>query len=104
MKIKQGDTVKVIAGKDKGRSGKVTRVLPKTNQVVVEGANLVKKHVASRGRGRSERKGGIIDKQMPTHASNVMLVDPKENKPTRMRWEDRDGKKVRVAVKSGQEM
>ncbi len=97
-KIKTGDTVKVMAGKDKGKIGKVLQIFSETNRIVVEGANIMKKHVKAKG---SDQKGQIIQLSAPMHVSNVMIVDPSNSKPTRVRYETRDGKKVRVAKKSG---
>lgn len=99
--IKQGDTVQVIAGSDKGRTGKVLRVVTKDNRVVVEGVNRVWKHVRPTQRNP---QGGRLQKEAPIHLSNVMPVDPSTGKPTRVRSEVRDGAKHRVAVKSGQSL
>jgi len=100
MKIKKGDNVVVTAGKDRGKTGKVVRALPKKEMVVVEGVNMKKKHQRA---SMKNPKGQIIDKTMPVHVSNVMLVDPKGGKRTRVGYqESADGKgKVRVAKKSG---
>lgn len=98
MKIKKGDKVVVIAGKDKGKSGKVLRAIPTEDKVVVEGVNVAKRHQRSRRRGES---GQIIDKTLPLHVSNVALADPKSGKPTRIGIKREDGKRVRVAKKSG---
>lgn len=111
MLIKTGDTVVVIAGKDrftkdkKGNivptTGKVIKVYPKTNRVLVEGVNIVKKHQKPT---QANQNGGIIEKEAPIDASNVMLLDPKENKPTRVGIKiDENGKKIRVSKKSGYE-
>ena len=98
MKIKKGDKVIVIAGKSKGGSGTVARVLPKKEMVVIDGLNMVKKH---RKPNQRTRKGQIIEKVMPIHISNVMLADPKDGKPTRIRIErSKNGARERVAVKS----
>jgi len=98
MRIKSGDTVMVIAGADKGKTGKVLRVLPDRDQVIVEGIRRVWKHVKPSPR---YPQGGRIQKDAPIHVSNVMPVDPATGKPTRVRFEVREGKKHRVAVKSG---
>ena len=98
MKIKKGDKVLVIAGKDKGKSGTIVRVLQDKNRIVLEGINMAKKHRARTGNARA---GQIVERAMPLHASNVMLVDPKSGKPTRIRIEKKDGERIRVAVKSG---
>ena len=98
MKIKKGDKVIVIAGKDKGKSGHVLRALPKDDKVIVDGVNVVKRHQRARRAGES---GQIIDKTLPIHVSNVAVADPKSGKPTRVGIERKDGKRVRVAKKSG---
>jgi len=98
MKIKKGDKVIVIAGKDKGKSGDVVRAIPKDNKVIVEGMNIAKKHQKAKTSGS---KGQIVEIAMPIDVSNVALVDPKTKKPTRVRIEKKDGKRVRIAVKSG---
>ena len=96
--IKKGDTVKVIAGRDKGAEGKVIQVLREEQRVIVEGVNRVKRHVKPNPR---LPEGGIIEKDRPIHVSNVALVDPSTGKPTRVRFQiDAEGKKSRVA-KSG---
>ena len=98
MRVKKDDTVVVIAGKDKGKKGKVVAVLPKQNRVVVEGVNIMTKHQKPTA---VNPQGGIINKEAPIHISNVMPLDPETGKGTRVRFEMKDGKKVRVAVKSG---
>lgn len=100
-KIKKGDTVVVITGSDKGKQGKVLRVLVDKNRVVVEGVNRLWKHVRP-----SQRypQGGRIQKDAPIHVSNVQLLDPQSGKGTRVRFEERDGVKHRVAVKSGADL
>ena len=98
--VTAGDTVKVVRGDDKGHVGKVLRVYRKTGRVVVEGANIVKRHRKARS---AEEQGGIIDFPAPIHASNVMLLDPKSDAPTRTRRRiDADGTKERLSVKSGE--
>lgn len=106
-KIRKGDTVKVLAGKDKGRTGTVLQVLdkkkkPKTGLwVLVEGINVVKKHV--RGNPQMQKPGGIISQEKPIHYSNVALLDPANDKPTRVGFKTLDdGRKVRVSRKSGE--
>jgi large subunit ribosomal protein L24 len=99
QKIKKGDTVVVLAGKDKGRKGEVTRVIPKEDKVVVSGINV---HARHRKPSQVSPQGGIERKEAPLHISNVALADPKSGEPTRVRFEVRDGKKVRVAAKSGE--
>lgn len=102
MRIKKGDKVMVISGDDKGVQGEVIRVLPRDNRIVVSGVNIVKKHQRPRQGGRSQVQGGIIEFEAPIHVSNVMLVDPKANEPTRVNVRRDDaGKRVRVAKKSG---
>ena len=97
FKIKKGDTVKVIAGKDNGKEGKVLSVDPKNNKVVVEGVNVAKKHIKPNG----QTAGSIVDIELPIHASNVMILDPKTKKPSRIgHTTDKNGKKVRITKKS----
>ena len=97
MNFKQGDKVVVIAGSSKGKEGKITRVLKCSNKVVVEGANIVKKHVKPNG----QTAGSIIEMEAPIHASNVMMIDPKTKKPSRIgHTTDKNGKKVRITKKS----
>jgi len=98
MKIKKGDKVIVVSGKDKGKTGAVLRVFPSNDKVIVEGINLVKKHQRA---NQQNRKGQIIEKSVPMHVSNVMVADPKGGKPTRIRISKEGGKRVRFAVKSG---
>ena len=99
LKIKKGDKVIVITGKDKGKTGEVTKVLVQENKVIVSGINIAKRHT----KPSQESVGGIISKEMPIHISNVAYVDPKTNKPTRLGIKmDNDGHKVRVAKKSGE--
>jgi large subunit ribosomal protein L24 len=101
-RIHKGDTVVVISGKDAGKTGKVTRVLPEVDRVVVEGINLVKRHQKPTPRNPS---GGIIEREQAIFACKVMPVDPKTGKGTRVRFKALEGgKKVRVAVKSGEEL
>jgi len=98
MKIRKGDTVLVIAGKDKGKEGEVIRVLPKQDKVVVGGVNTAARHQRPR---RANEQGGIVDKDMPIHVSNVMLVH--KGKPVRVGYRtEADGTKVRVARPSGE--
>ena len=101
MNFKTGDKVVVISGKDKGKQGKITHVLRSENRVVVEGVNIVKKHV----KGNGQTPGSINEVEAPINASNVMILDPKTNKPTRIGHSvNKDGKKIRVAKKSNQEI
>ena len=97
-KIKKGDKIVVLAGKDKGRTGSVLQVLPNDDKVLVEGINV---HVKHRKPDQANPQGGIERKAAPLHISNVAVADS-DGKPTRVRFEERDGKKVRVAVKSGE--
>jgi large subunit ribosomal protein L24 len=99
QKIRKGDTVVVLSGKDKGKKGEVTRVIPKDDKVVVSGVNV---HVRHRKPSQSNPQGGLERKEAPLHISNVAVTDPKSGDPTRVRFEVRDGKKVRVAAKSGE--
>jgi len=101
MKIKKGDNVIIIAGKDKGKKGKVVRALPADSKVVVEGINMRKKHQRA---GKGRQKGQIIDIAMPIHISNVMIEDPKTGKPTRVGKRIAGGKRIRIAKKSGIEL
>ena len=98
-KIKKGDRVVVLSGKDKGKHGEVTKSMPKEGKVVVAGVNIAARH---RKASQTNPQGGIERREAPLHASKVALEDPKTGKPTRVRFEERDGKKVRVAVKSGE--
>ena len=104
-KIRRDDTVIVIGGKDRGKTGKVLRVDPRRQRVFVEGLNMVKRHQRPqqvRDAQRAESVGGVIEKEGPIHVSNVMLVDPKENKPTRVGIErGEDGARRRVSRRSG---
>jgi len=99
MFVKTGDKVRVISGKDKGKEGTITKTLTKDNRVIVEGVNMVKKHQKP---NNEFPQGGVIDKEAPIQVSNVMLIDPSNNEPTRVGSKVVDGKKVRVAKKSGQ--
>ena len=101
MRVKKGDTVVVIAGKDKGKKGTVVKVMPKANRVVVEGVNMITKHQKPNA---INPQGGIINREAPIHVSNVMPFDPETGKGVRVRFEEKDGKKVRVSVKSGKEI
>ncbi|MFZ2996961.1 50S ribosomal protein L24 [Sphingobium sp.] len=97
-KIKKGDKVVILAGKDKGRTGSVLQVMPKADKVLVEGINV---HVKHRKPDQANPQGGLERKPAPLHISNVAVAGS-DGKATRVRFEDRDGKKVRVAVKSGE--
>ena len=98
--VRKGDTVVVVAGKERGKRGRVLRVIPEKNRVVVERINMIKKHQRPT---QKLRQGGIIEREGAIHLSNVMLVDPTSDKPTRIGMRAlSDGKKVRVARKSGE--
>ena len=96
MKIKKGDTVQIITGKDRGKTGRIIRVLTSNNRVVVEGLNLIKKHQRPT---QENPQGGIVEKEASIHRSNVMLMD--KNKPTRIGYKIEKGKKIRYSKKSG---
>jgi large subunit ribosomal protein L24 len=103
-RIKTGDDVIVIGGKDRGKRGKVLRVDPAKNRLYVEGLNIIKRHQKPQqvaGAQRAEQVGGVIEKEGPIHASNVMVADPKDGKPTRLGITVEDGKRYRVAKRSG---
>jgi large subunit ribosomal protein L24 len=103
-RIKAGDEVIVMAGKDRGKRGKVLRADPSHDRVYIEGLNIIKRHQKPQqvaGAQRAEQVGGVIEKEGPIHASNVMLVDPKDGKPTRIGIEIDDGKRYRIAKRSG---
>ncbi|HSI67480.1 MAG TPA: 50S ribosomal protein L24 [Planococcus sp. (in: firmicutes)] len=99
MHVKKGDTVKVISGKDKGKTGVVLTATPKNDRVLVEGVNIIKKHTKP---NQANPQGGIVSQEAAIHVSNVMLLDPKSGEPTRVGYKVEDGKKVRVAKKSGE--
>jgi large subunit ribosomal protein L24 len=98
-KIKRGDTVVIRSGKDKGRTGTVMQVMPKDGKVLVQGVNVAARH---RKPTQANPQGGIDRREAPLAISKVALADPKDGKPTRVRFDVKDGKKVRVAVKSGE--
>ena len=99
LKIKKGDKVIVITGKDKGKQGEVVRMIPTENRAVVRGVNLAKRHTKQ----TAAQEGGIVSKEMPIQVSNLALRDPKDGKPTRVGYKLlADGKKVRVAKRSGE--
>jgi large subunit ribosomal protein L24 len=103
-RIKRDDEVVVIGGKDRGKRGKVLRVDPKKERVYIEGLNMVKRHERPRqvaGSQRAESVGGVIEKEGPIHLSNVMLADPSDGKPTRVGIELHEGKRFRVAKRTG---
>jgi large subunit ribosomal protein L24 len=98
-KIKKGDRVVVLSGRDKGKHGEVTIAMPKDGKVVVSGVNMITRHIKP---SQSNPQGGKQQSEAPMPVSKVAIEDPKTGKPTRVRFEERDGKKVRVAVKSGE--
>src|SRR3954454_17740488 len=103
-KIRRDDEVVVISGKDRGKTGRVLRVDPKKDRVFVEGLNIVKRHQRPqqvRGAQRAETVGGVIEKEGPIHISNVMLIDPKDKKPTRVGISRESGSRARVTRRSG---
>jgi large subunit ribosomal protein L24 len=97
-RIKKGDKVVVLAGKDKGSEGEVLKVMPKEDRVIVQGCQMITKHQ----KPTQASSGGLQRTEAPIHVSNVALKDPKDGKPTRVGFEIRDGKKVRVAKRSGE--
>jgi large subunit ribosomal protein L24 len=100
-KIRKGDKVVVLAGRDKGRTGEVVEVNPAASRALVRGVNLVKRHQ----RQSAQQQGGIISKELPVHLSNIAIADPKDGKPTRIGFKiGNDGRKVRVAKRSGVEI
>ncbi len=98
MKIRKGDNVIIISGKDKGKTGTVVKSFPRDGKILVEGVNM---RIVHKRAGKNIQKGQKIEKAMPVQVSNVMIVDPKTKKPTRVRFTFEKGKKVRTAVKSG---
>jgi large subunit ribosomal protein L24 len=107
MKVRKDDTVRVISGKDRGKTGRVLRTDPSRGRVYVEGINIQKRHQRPRtlrDTQRAQELGGVIEVEGPIHVSNVMLLDPKSNDPTRVGIKREDGRRVRVAKKSGQEL
>ncbi len=99
MKLKTGDKVLVIAGKDKGKEGRIIKILKNENRVIVENINMIKKHQKSDG----QNPGSIIEFEAPIHASNVMLIDPKTKKPAKIGWTfDKNNKKVRISKLSNE--
>jgi large subunit ribosomal protein L24 len=107
LKIRRDDTVRIITGKDRGKTGRVLRVDPKARKVYVEGANIVKRHIRPRtlrDTQRAQEIGGIVEKEGPIHVSNVMLIDPDSGEPTRVSVKREGGRRVRVAKKSAKEI
>lgn len=101
LKIRKGDRVVILSGKDRGKESVVTAALPREGKVVVEGVNTARRHTKSRS---ATEAGGIHDKDMPIDASNVALISPKDGKPTRVGYEVVDGKKIRVCKRTGEEI
>ena len=99
QRIRKGDTVVVLSGKDKGKTGDVLRAMPKDGKVIVAGVNIATRH---RKPTQANPQGGLERREAAMHVSKVAIADPKSGKPTRVRFDTRDGKKVRVAVKSGE--
>ncbi len=104
LKVRKGDTVLVIAGKDKGARGKVIQAYPETNRVLVEGVNRIKKHTKVSTTQRGAKTGGIVTQEAPIHVSNVQVVDA-DNKPTRVgKREDENGRRVRFSRRTGKDL
>lgn len=99
MHVKKGDKVKVLSGKDRGKQGVILEAYPKKERVLVEGVNVMKIHAKP---SQENPQGGILNVEAPIHVSNVLPIDPKSGEPTRVGYEIRDGKKIRIAKKSGQ--
>jgi large subunit ribosomal protein L24 len=107
LKVRRDDTVRIIAGKDKGKTGRVLRVDPRKDKVYVEGANIIKRHMRPRtlrDTQRSQELGGIIEKEGPIHVSNVMLIDPESGEPSRVAIKREGGRRTRVSKRSGKEI
>jgi large subunit ribosomal protein L24 len=100
-RIRKGDRVIAISGKDKGKTGTVLEVRPRERRVVVEGLNIMKRHTKPRP---PNEPGGVIEKPAPMHLSNVALIDPKDNRATRVRIQEIDGKQVRISARSGEKL
>ncbi len=100
-RIRSQDEVIIMSGKDRGKTGKVLRVDPKKQRVYVEGLNIVKRHQRPTQTASGQQAGGVIEREGPIHVSNVMLLDPKDGKPTRVGIEIADGKRLRIAKRSG---
>ena len=100
LRIRRDDEVMVISGKDRGKTGRVLRVDPRADRVYVEGLNIIKRH--QRPRPGSTQPGGVVEREGPIHISNVALLDPRDGRPTRVGVEIRDGRKVRIAKRSGE--
>src|SRR3984885_5056813 len=103
-RIRTDDEVMVISGKDRGKTGKVLRVEPKKSRLYVEGLNIIKRHQRPVQTAGGTTPGGVIEREGPIHVSNVMLMDPKDNKPTRVGIKIEDGKRLRVSKRSGERL
>jgi len=103
-RIRRDDQVIVISGKDRGKTGRVMRVDPKKERVYVEGLNIVKRHQRPTQTAAGQTAGGVIEREGPIHVSNVMLLDPKDGKPTRIGIQMQDGRRLRVSKRSGQRL
>ncbi len=103
-RIRTDDEVIVISGKDRGKTGRVLRVDPRRERVFVEGLNIVKRHQRPTQTAGGQTAGGVIEREGPIHVSNVMLIDPKDGKPTRIGIQMQDGRRLRVAKRSGQRL
>ena len=101
QKIRKGDTVVILSGKDKGRTGEVTKSMPKDGKVVVSGVNIATRHKKAT---QENPQGGLERREAPMHVSKVAIIDPKDGKATRVRFDTADGKKVRVAARSGEKI
>jgi large subunit ribosomal protein L24 len=102
VKLRKGDRIKVLSGKDKGKEGTITRVLPEKNRVIVDGVNVVKKHQKAT---QQARQGGIIERDMPIDVSNVAIISPADGKPTRVGYRfDDEGKKHRICKRTGSDL
>jgi large subunit ribosomal protein L24 len=100
MHVVKNDNVKILSGKYRDKTGKVLKVFPKSNRIIVEGVNIIKKHTKP---SQKNQQGGIVEKEAPIHVSNVMVIDPKTNEPTRVGYKYiEDGSKMRISVKSGE--
>jgi len=107
MRIRRDDTVRIIKGKDRGKTGRVKSVDPANHRVYVEGANIIKRHMKPRtlrDTQRAQEMGGIVEMEGPIHISNVMVIDPDSGEPTRVSVKREGGRRVRVAKKSGKEI
>jgi large subunit ribosomal protein L24 len=107
LRIRRDDTVRIIAGKDRGRTGRVKSVDPQKQRVYVEGVNIVKRHIKPRtlrDTQRAQELGGIVEMEGPIHVSNVMLIDPESGEPSRIAVKREGGRRIRVAKKSGKEI